>query len=64
MVRNLSVSQVGDFFAMSGDGFLTVWVRDSLVDFCYSQYIYHTRDDTKGVISRFLKQVPKMGSFI
>jgi hypothetical protein len=36
MVRNLSYSEIGDFIAMSGDGFLTVWVRDSPVDFCYS----------------------------
>jgi hypothetical protein len=36
MVRNLSYSEIGDFIAMSGDEFLTVWVRDSPVDFCYS----------------------------
>ena len=36
MVRNLSMSQIGDFFSMSGDGFMTVWIRDTPNDFSYS----------------------------
>jgi hypothetical protein len=55
MVRNLSLSNIGDFIAMSGDGFMTVWVRDSPVDFCYSQFIYHSKEETKGEMARFIK---------
>jgi hypothetical protein len=36
LVRNLSMSQIGDFFSMSGDGFMTVWIRDTPNDFSYS----------------------------
>lgn len=63
-VRNLSVSRIGDFLAMSGDGFLTVWVRDTPVDFSYSQFVYHSREDTKGVIAQVLRQDVTLGSVV
>lgn len=54
MVRNLSLSEIGDFFSMSGDGFMTVWVRDTPTDYSYSQFIYYSRDDPKGVIASII----------
>jgi hypothetical protein len=63
-VRNLSMSPIGDFFSMTGDGFMTVWIRDTPTDFTYSQFVYHSREDTKGIIAQVIKQLPTLGSII
>jgi hypothetical protein len=47
---------------MSGDGFMTVCVRDTPTDFTYSQFVYHSRNETKGVIASVIHQDPNMGS--
>lgn len=51
MVRNLSISPIGDFVSMSGEGFMTVWVRDTPSDFSYSQFVYFSKEEVKGVMA-------------
>jgi len=34
------LSPIGDFFVMSGSGFLTIWIRDTPTDFTFSQFVY------------------------
>lgn len=64
IVRNLSISQIGDFFSMSGDGFLTVWVRDTPTDFSYSQFVYQSREEPKNVVAQVIRHAPHSGYVI
>ena len=49
---------------MSGDGFMTFWIRDTPNDYSYSQFVYYSRDDPKGVIAQHLQHRPTFGYFI
>lgn len=49
---------------MSGTGFLTVWIRDTPTEFTYSQFIYHSKEDTKGVIAQIIKQDKSLGDIL
>lgn len=63
-MRNLSISQIGDFFTFSGDGIFSVWVRDTPTDFTFTQFVHHSRGDTKGVIAQVIQQDETLGSVI
>lgn len=62
--RNLSMSQIGDFISMSGDGFLTVWNRDTPNDYSYSPFVYYSREDPKGIMASVIMHKPNFGFFI
>ena len=63
-MRNLSISQIGDFFCLTSDGVMTVWIRDTPTDFSYSQFVYYSREDPKGAIASVIKHQPTMGNVV
>ena len=63
-VRNLNLSTIGDFLAISGDGIFSVWSRDNPTDCSFSNFLYYSRAETKNIYAAILKQKPTLGSII
>lgn len=56
-VRNINISAIGDFFAISGDGFMSVWNKDSPQLMSYSNLIYYSQKENKNVLANIIKQI-------
>ena len=57
-VRNLDISPIGDFFAISGDGFFSIWNRDNPSIFSYSNLFYYSKEQNKNVLASVVKEAP------
>ncbi|CDW90006.1 wd-40 repeat-containing protein [Stylonychia lemnae] len=55
-IRNLNMSPIGDFFAISGDGLLSVWTRDGPNIYSYSNAIYYSREENAKILASIIKQ--------
>jgi len=54
-IRNLNMSSIGDFFAISGDGLLSLWTRDGPNIFSYSNAIYYSREENAKILATIIK---------
>jgi hypothetical protein len=57
-IRNLTLSPIGDFLAFSGDGFFSVWTRDSGSLQSFSSFLYYSREENKNVMASIIKKIP------
>jgi hypothetical protein len=57
-IKNLNLSPIGDFFSISGDGVMSIWTRDSLNDYSYSNFMYFSREESKNILATLIKQKP------
>lgn len=48
---NLSLSPIGDFLCVSGEGILSFWGRDNEVFNSFSNLIYYSREKTKTIMA-------------
>ena len=54
-IKNLCLSPIGDFMCISGDGVMSIWGRDSEALGSFSNMIYYSRDEVKGIMSSIIK---------
>jgi hypothetical protein len=56
-IRNISLSPIGDFMVLSGQHLLTVWSRDSETLQSFSNIIYYSKEEAKGIMASVIKQI-------
>ncbi len=57
-IKNLNMSPIGDFFALSGNGVMSVWSRDSPSDYSYSNFVFYSREENKNIFAAIIQQKP------
>eukprot|EP00347_Sterkiella_histriomuscorum_P004436 403360465 len=62
-IKNLNMSPIGDFFAISGEQVLSIWTRDGQNNFSYSNAIYYSSENDIKVLAAVIKQ-KELGSII
>lgn len=56
-MKNISMSPIGDFFCISGNGVMSVWGRNNEASTSFSNYIHYSKEESKDLISGIMKKV-------
>lgn len=62
-VKNISMSPLGDFFCISGDGVMSIWGRDNEASTSFYNFMHYSNEECKELISGIMKKI-NLGNII